>query len=146
MGWADAGHVYAVTGETVTDADLAKAGYVIDLYSNTTPAASGDMRARDVKLLRDAHAWQASWQAGQVDVPGRMEVRSLDQDGVRVTPANEDSPFLAHFARLAVCRLSWMRTRSVSLRRAGDAGPDARAALTGDTRIVDHDGEQWEPL
>lgn len=146
MPWATAGYVESITGKTVTDTQLTQAQGVIDLYSGTTEEAAGDLSARDRKYLKMAVAYQAPWMGAQVDVFTRVNVKSLHQDGVQIVYADEDAPFLAHFARLALSKLSWMGTRSVSLRLPGDVDPDALAALRGDTRVVDRDGERWSPL
>jgi hypothetical protein len=148
MPWATIGYTASITGAEVTDGQLAQAQAVIDLYSNVTPAASGDqtLTARDRRLLAAAHAYQTVWMAAQVDVHTRTEVASLDQDGVRVVPGHEDALYLAPLARRALGRLSWMRSRSVAVRRPGDADPGASGSARGDTRTADRDGETWTPL
>ncbi len=149
MTWADAGFTLAITGVTVSPEQLAQAQGVIDLTSGTTEDAAVDLalRPRDLRYLRMAVAYQAAWMSTQIDLFARTEVSSLNQDGLQMTPGHADALLLAPLARRALHRLSWRRTRSVSVRGTDpDADLDALAALRHDTRVIDRDGETWEPL
>lgn len=111
--WADAVDVFELTGVSVTPDKLTQAQGVMDIYSGVVIEAQANLRARDRRLLRMATAYQAAWQAAQVDVTSRTEVKDLHQDGVWITPAGEDSLFLAPLARRCLGQLSWKRARSV---------------------------------
>lgn len=143
MPWCTVVDVANLTGAQVDEYRLVQAQGVIDLYSGTTEQAAAEIAARDLYYLRMAVAYQAPWMEAQVDVFTRVDVKSLDQDGVRLAYSHEDAPHLAHLARLALSQLSWRRPRSVSVRPPGSG---ARAAPPLDTRVVDREEEEWEPL
>lgn len=115
MAWATEAEVLALTGTAVTAAHLTQAQGVIDLFSGATETTE-DLNVRNLRLLKAAAAYQAAWMAAQVDVPGRVEVSRVDQDGVEVHPAHEDALVLAPLARRALAQLSWRRRATVTVR------------------------------
>jgi hypothetical protein len=135
--WCDIAFVRQVTGVDVTDADLGQAQPVIDLYSNVTVAASGDVKSGDLYRLRLALAYQCAWQSQQIDTHSRIDVSYLEQDAVRVSflsdggdGSRNDALILAPLAKRAIERLSWKRSRSVRVDPPGvhSRNPTRRAA------------------
>lgn len=118
MPWADATYTENTTGVVVTEAQLAQAQGMIELFSGVTEdyALSG----RDVRHLRMAVAYQAAWLKGQIDVTTRTDVSSVTQDEMSFQYANQEAPVLAPLARVALKRLSWKGTRSTMVRRPVD--------------------------
>src|SRR5438105_4735735 len=108
MAWATEDEVLAVTGVTVTGEQLTAAHGLIDLFSGIGPATEG-LAARDLRLLRQAVAYQTVWMAAQVDPLTRTSVTSLEQDGVKVAPGEPADLLLAPLAKLALQQLSWNR-------------------------------------
>lgn len=115
MGWASAAEALVITGATVTDAQLDQAQSVLDLYADVTTAALPGLAARNVRLLKAAHAYQAVWMANQIDVLTRTAVASISQDGVSVVPAGPDALHLAPLAAKALSHLSWFRNATVTV-------------------------------
>lgn len=114
--WATPEQVLAVTGVSVTDAQLTQAQSVIDIFSNITFDDADTISLRDTRLISLATCYQAVWQANQIDVTTRTDVSALTQDGIQVTPRGADSLLLAPLAKRCLDRLSWRKARSVRVR------------------------------
>jgi hypothetical protein len=113
--WASTVDVLAYTNTTVTDAQITVANGVIDLFSGVTDAASGNLSARDLRLLKQATAYQTVWQVAQVDPLTRTDVASLSQDGTSFTTptGNDDALLLSPHAKRCLDRLSWRKSRTL---------------------------------
>lgn len=147
--WTTPADVLALTGVTVTAAQLSQAQGILDLFSGTTLAAIDDISDRDLRFLKMAAGYQAAWIAGQVDVMTRMDVKSLSQDGMSFTPADTDALTVAPLARRCLDRLSWNRPQSLRVSGCHDAryptfADYAHAWLT-DQPEVDNSPD-WQPL
>jgi hypothetical protein len=147
--WVTAARALELIGETVTDADIARAQPVIELYSGTSPDADADHTARTLRALEYAVSYQAAWMATQIDTTARMDVSTLSQDGVSLTPAHEDAQLLAPLAKRWLDRLPWRRSRSVWT----GSKPGATRELLEQARenVVyeaddERDGQEWIPL
>jgi hypothetical protein len=110
--WCTGAEATAITGVTVTDAQVQVAQGVIDIYSNRTAAASGVFSARDLGWLKAATAWQAAWQPQQAGYTARSRVSSVSQDGLSVQFADNASQHLAPLADRALRNLSWKGKRT----------------------------------
>jgi hypothetical protein len=126
MAWADTTYTASITGVTVTDALVTQAQAVIELFSGVTESYA--LKARDVRHLRMAVAYQAAWTKSQIDVTSRTDVSQVTQDEMSFTTAHEDAQIVAPLAQRALKRLSWKTSRSVRLRRPVD--PSERRDLT----------------
>jgi hypothetical protein len=138
MAWADPAYTVSITGVTVTEAHVTQAQAVIELFSGVTESYA--LKARDVRHLRMAVAYQAAWIKPQIDVTSRTDVSQVTQDEMSFTVAHEDAQILAPLAQRALKRLSWKTSRSVRLRRPVD--PSERRDLeqefvtdTGDSEL-----------
>ncbi|MFB9383263.1 hypothetical protein ACFFTK_08940 [Pseudonocardia petroleophila] len=100
----------------MTSLQLAQASGVVTLYCGRTADSAERMSRRDLYWLKQATAWQATWQAGQVSFEERSSVASLDQDGIKATFSREWQMVLAPLAARALKNLSWKRTRVVNQR------------------------------
>jgi hypothetical protein len=123
MTWADAVDVKALTGAVVTDALIDQATAVIELtgggrLAKLDPAYVSE---RNLDWLRRAVCYQAAFMADQPDYFARMDVSSLNQDGIQAT-LKGDSLILAPLARRCLKRLSWrgVRTITPSINRTTD--------------------------
>lgn len=120
MTWATINDVAAYTRVTVDGATLDVAQGTIDLFCNVTEAASGSLKARDLRMLKMATAYQAGWLAGQPDVMSRLDIKSVNQDGMAFDPAHRDALVLSPLAQRCLARLSWRRNRSVPIGHPDD--------------------------
>lgn len=149
MAWATAAEVLTITGVSVTDAEVLLAQPIIELFSSTTPDADDDQSARTLHVLKYATAYQAAWMKEQIDVTARVDVASLSQDGVSLTPANDDAQLLAPLANRWLGKLPWRRSRSVFtggrtvLARSGIQQARENVVYEADD---DADGKPWIPL
>jgi hypothetical protein len=110
--WVTGAEASAITGITVSDAQVQVAQGVIDIYSNRTAAASGVFSKRDLNWLKAATAWQAAWQPAQAGYTSRSRVKSVSQDGLSVTFPDMASQDLAPLAGRALRNLSWKGKRT----------------------------------
>ncbi len=143
--WASVAEVLAYTGSTVTDAQITAANGVIDLFAGVTDTTRANLGARDLRLLKQATAYQTVWQIGQVDPFTRTDVKTADQDGADFTLSHDDALLLAPLAKRCLDRLSWHRARSVKLAR----GTRRYATLEAysDAWLADEvPGSVWVPL
>jgi hypothetical protein len=118
MAWADATYTESITGVAVTAGQVTQAQTMIELFSGVTEQYK--LRARDVRYLKMAVAYQAAWINGQIDVTTRSDVSQVTQDEMSFTNATVDAAVLAPLATRALRRLSWKTNRSVRLRRPVD--------------------------
>jgi len=147
--WTTPADVLALTGVTVTLAQLSQAQGIIDLYSGATLAAVDDIGDRDLRLLAMAAGYQVVWQVAQIDVLTRVDVKSASQDGASFTPASSDAMLLAPLAQRCLDQLSWNRPRSLRVQGCGERryptlAAYAHAWLT-DTPEID-ESPDWKPL
>lgn len=132
--WATAQDVLGLTKVTVEDDDLIQAQATIDLHAARIYADRDRIGARDRHWLKLACAYQAAWLAGQPDAFERIEVESTGStNGVKMTPK---ALTLGPFARRALKRVSWLRSRSLRVRAPGDISD----------RDVEYTGGEWRPL
>lgn len=143
MAWADVTYTGNITGVVVTESHIAQAQGMIELFSGVTEQYK--LKARDVRHLRMAVAYQAAWLKGQIDVMTRTDVGQVTQDEMSFTynPANPEAPVLGPLARAALKRLRWKGTRSIKLRRPKD--PADRMDAT-EAFVTDEDECGYRPL
>lgn len=147
--WTTTADVLTLTGVTVTDADIAQAGAVIDVCSGVTysTALAAELSARDLRLLGLAVAYQAAWAKQQVDLYSRTDVSRVQQDGVTVDPANPDALFTAPLAARALAALSWnRRNRSTKVRRPQRTGQYRTLEQYAAAWLSDESPDSWWPL
>lgn len=148
--WTSPGEVLSLTGVAVTEAQLAYAQGVIDIYSGTTTAAIDDIGDRDLRLLKMAAGYQAVWQIQQVDVTSRSDVTDVSQDGMSFKPLDADALVLAPLARRCLERLSWLKSRALGVRHQHSARRFPRVEVWQDAWLRDEEGAQsvldWRPL
>lgn len=144
MGWATADEVYEVTGREVSPEALALAQTMIEMFAGTTTISSDDglISSTNLRLLKNAVAFQAVWLDAHPDVLEAMDVEGVSQDGLNAQYANANAHLLAPLATRALNRLSWrreIRTRaSRAMRAASDRG-------NRDSAVRD-DQYAWAPL
>jgi hypothetical protein len=141
MAWADVEYTGNITGVVVTESHIAQAQGHIELFSGVTEDYV--IKARDVRHLRMAVAYQAAFVKGQIDLHNRTDVSQVTQDEMSLQYANAEAPVLAPLARVAIKRLSWKGNRSVRTPRPQDA------VITWDPEqefVTDTGGPPYRPL
>ncbi|RAJ70277.1 hypothetical protein K378_01442 [Streptomyces sp. Amel2xB2] len=140
--WASTGQVTDITTATVTETQLVQAQASVEMFSNRIYADSDRIRPRDLYWLRLAVAYQAAWEAGQFDLNTRLDTTSAQQDGA-VATLGDRAVILGPRAKQALQRCSWMRSRSVHIRSAFEAG-----SAYGRDPLVDSEGDEhlWRPM
>lgn len=132
--WATVADVHNFTGVTVVDADVNEAQGIIDVYAGITTVAIANLKARDIRLLKQAVCYQAAWAAKQIDVFTRVDVQSVNQDGMNFTITDPDAMIIAPLARRCLDRLTWRKPRSVNVRRTDSYGN--RAEITSEADFL----------
>ncbi len=134
----------------VTAEQISAASAVVEIFSNVTTDAIAALKPGDLRHIRKAVAYQAVWQAAQVDLLTRMDVDNLNQDGIEYSKADPDAHILAPLAKQCLIRLSWRRSRSLlpltpeqALRLRGFLTPGT--TLTGAEEFLD-DRLTWERM
>lgn len=150
-GWATTGDVRSITGETITEDDLADAQNVIELYASRTYTGSSvnsSIRQKDLDWLKKAVAYQAAWMPTQPGYLGKHSVKEVSQDGAQIvyagsTQANNSALImLAPLAMRALKNVSWLRSRTIKVKSPTFQGDHPSY---GDyKRNDDHPG--WRPM
>ncbi len=119
MAWATVAETFTYTGITVTEAEVAQAQFIVELFSDTTEDASdeGLISTKNLRFLKMAVAYQAAWITEHPDLFTHVDVSTMLQDGLQFTRGHENAMLLAPFARRAINRLSWKRNRNIKVRR-----------------------------
>lgn len=148
MSWATIQDVATYTGATVTDAVIAQAQAIIELFADVTEDASdaGAISGKNLRLLSMAVSYQAVWMQQSPDMFTHQDAQSVQQDSVVFTPAHANASLLAPLAKRCVDRLSWRRNRGVRIGpMAGGAGRIPRRMNTTNA-VLDDDDPRWRPL
>ena len=152
--WATTADVSALTGVSVTDAEISTAQGIIGLFAEVTPDAAFDedgdptgmISPKNLRLLKMATAYQTVWMRERPDIFTSVDVSSYSEDGLSATHANTTAALLAPLARRAVYRLTWMRPNR-SIRVGKGLNPEFAPALYGgrDSAVAD-DEKNWTPM
>lgn len=143
MAWATADDVYTVTGREASVESLALAQTMIEIFSGTTELASDDdlIASRNLRLLRNAVAFQAIWLDVHPDVVEAMDVEGVSQDGLNAQYATANAHLIAPMAQRCLSRLSWFKAIRVgAARRAAASDRGNRDSAVRDDQYV------WTPL
>lgn len=111
--WATPDEASAITGQTITQAQLDVAYHVVEMYAGAVIDSRANLTNRDLRLLKKAEAYQAAWMAAQIDLTGRSDATLVSQDGLQYSKGDQDMHILGPLAKKALTKLSWMRTRTI---------------------------------
>jgi hypothetical protein len=138
--WATTADVLALTGSTVTDADVVRANAMVEIFAGRLyTMAATRTGARDAEWMRRAVAFQVPWIAAQPDLFERLDLATME--GLEL---KETGLVLAPYTKAALNKLSWRRTRSLHI---GSAFVDGPGALSADPLSEVNDrAEQWSPM
>lgn len=147
MTWATTGDVLTYTGATVTAAQVAQAQAVVEVFADTTTAASdaGNISAKNLRLLKQAVSYQAAWITAHPDQFTNVDLSNFNQDQVSGTLAHANALILAPLAKRCIDRLSWKRVRPLRIGAAGGYGGIPRT-MNLTSAVADDDDPRWEPL
>lgn len=147
MAWATDAETLAYTGITPTSAQLAQAQGVIELFADTTVAASdaGNISPKNLRLLKQATAYQAAWISQHPDAFTSMDTTSFSQDQVSATLLHANAGILAPLAKRCVDRLSWKRIRPLRIGRRADA-PSIPRTMNTTSAVMDDRDPRWQPM
>lgn len=150
MTWCTPEQANTITNkDDFTQGELDFAYQIVELFTNVTTDAEATLKPRDLRNLRKAEAFHALWLRSQVDYTSRTDVDRISQDGVQFSKADPDTHTLAPLAKLAVQRLSWRQTRSMT-----PLTPQQALYLRGVRTVGVYDGteewlddrDHWEPI
>lgn len=146
MPWATTGDVLFYTGLTATNAQVAQAQAVIELFADTTESASnaGNISEKNLRILKQAVAYQAGWITEHPDVFTSMDTTSVSQDQVAATWAHANAGILAPLAKRCVDRLSWKRIRPLRIRKRVDW--QVPRLMNTTSVLLDEEDPRWQPL
>jgi hypothetical protein len=115
--WCTAADVLNFTGQTVTDDQALQGQALIELVQGFVGGLPDDVwvSPRDLEWLKRASAYETVWMLAQPDLFSRMDFVALAQDGESST-LRDSALYLAPLARMAIKRLSWKGTRSITVR------------------------------
>jgi hypothetical protein len=144
--WATAGDVAAYTGITATAAQVAQAQAVVEVFADTTTAASdaGNISEKNLRLLKQAVAYQAAWITQHPDAFTNVDLTNFNQDQVSGTLAHANALILAPLAKRCIDRLSWKRMRPLRIGRRG--GRPVSPYLNTTSASRDENDPRWRPL
>lgn len=118
--WITEAEALSITGEALTDAQISKAQIIIDIFSGVSADVDRTaLRARDLLYLQRATALQAVWMVRNRDILTRMDLESLTQSGLQMTPTSSDDWFLAPASKRYLKALSWKQTNTISPNPSG---------------------------
>lgn len=130
--WVDIDQVLSLTGETVTETNMAVAQGILSVITEVDPELlPTDLRDSDRRKLEDMLSYQAPWVAKRVDLFAEVDVSRVSQDGLSVDYASQYSTKLAPLAMMCFQRLSWNR-RGIKTKKRGRRFsdiPDVQAAV-----------------
>lgn len=142
--WATPADVLALLGQEVTDEIVGTANTVIEIlggriYSIAAPRTG----ARDLEWMKRAVVFEAVWITGQPDFFTRLDVQAITE-GRRSIGVKDLSLMLAPMAKMALRRVSWLKSRSLHVRTPFQ---DGMSPISPDPDSSANDAyESWSPM
>lgn len=114
---ANVEEVQNLTGVTVKTDQIRQAQGIIDLVSGRSLDDVTRLSSRDQAYLKSAVIYQAAWMDSHPEVVSTMDVSSISQPDLNVRFRDDrEAHLLAPLAQVALRRVSWRRSKSVSAR------------------------------
>lgn len=140
--------VQQVTGAAVTEAQLATAQAIVSVFAGIDLDPARDLTAagylaRDRRLLKAAVIWQAVYVKAHPDAvqqAGNLVAASANGVSVSYDETGSSGAILSPLAKLSLGRLSWRKSRAVSVVR------EARRVWATQTLTSDGSDAEWRPL
>lgn len=105
--------VAAITGVTVSAELIAQATAIIELAMGIDLSNLANLRAINRRWAVYGICYQAAWMPGQPDLMSRIDVTTISQDGLALTPRDRNSLIIAPLASKALRRVTWKRSRTI---------------------------------
>ncbi|MFD9464374.1 hypothetical protein [Streptomyces sp. NPDC060027] len=148
MAWATTSDVITYAGQNATAAQVEQAQALVEVFADTTEDASdaGNIRPKNLRLLKLAVAYQAAWITQHPDAFTNIDVSQVQQDGVVATMQHNNALVLAPMAKRCIDRLSWRRTRALRIGRMAGAGSGIPRRMNLTSVDADDNDPRWRPL
>lgn len=153
--WATTADVTNITGATVTDIDIVKAQFIIELFSDVSPDSSfeastpsqptGMVSQKNLRYLKFAVAYQVTWMQEHPDVFTNVDVTTMSEDGLSLTQAHANAAILAPLAKRSIDRLTWRRPNR-SLRIGKKLDPAFQYNYGSRDSAIADDARDWNSL
>lgn len=118
--WADVADVLETTDIVVDDSTVTTAQFHIELACGRLYMDTERIGARDLYWLKRAVAYQAAWLPSQPDWAQRLEI-TADGSASSATQFGPQALRIAPYARQALGRVSWLRSRGLAVPIVGDS-------------------------
>jgi hypothetical protein len=142
MAWVTEDEVATITGRDATAESIAAAQVIVEIFAGTTELASDAevISSRNLRLLKNAVAFQAVWLDSHPDVLDAMDVQGVSQDGLNAQYATANAHILAPLTDRCIKRLSWMAQIRVRGARGYTSDRGNRDSAARDDRF------EWSPM
>lgn len=114
MTWATPVEASAISGMNITQTDLNKAQSILEIWvGDIGEDRMGNLKSRDVKLLKKAVSYQAAWMLSKPELLGRSDTDNVLQDELQFSKGDIDMHVIAPLAKASIMKLSWRRARTI---------------------------------
>lgn len=127
--WCTVAEAAAITNETLTTGDLVRANQILEIFVGVTPEsrdAIAKKSSRNIRLLKQAEAFQAAWMKSKPALLERSDVDNVIQDSLQFSKSDQDAHVLAPLAKAAIQRISFRGARTIM-----PLSPSQAAAIRG---------------
>ena len=143
--WATAADVFQITGSTVSDTDVQRAQFIIELFADVSAdGASEFLSTKNLRLLKFAVAYQTAWMGQHPDVYTNVDITNASEDGLSFAHSHKNAAILAPLARRSVDRLTWRRPNR-SIRVGKHLNPAFQFQWGSRDSAVADDARDWSP-
>lgn len=115
--WATIADVAAITGQVVIQDQIDQANSVIEVIAGRIyTLAVTNTGSRDLEWMKRAVAYQVAWTLAQPDLLQRIDFTKISEGAGRPVEIKDHALVLAPFAKRALGRVSWLKSRSLHVR------------------------------
>jgi len=145
--WATVADVFGITGVTVTDVEITRAQFIIELFADVSVdgATAQMVSTKNLRLLKFATAYQTVWMQEHPDVFTNVDITSFSEDGLSTTQAHVNAAILAPLAKRSIDRLTWRRTNR-SIRIGRKLNPAFQYQWGDRDSAIADDSRDWTPM
>lgn len=142
--WATPADVLALLGQEVDDATVGTANVVIEILGGRIyTIAASRTGTHDLEVMKRAVVFESVWITGQPDFFTRLDVNAITE-GRRSIGVKDLSLILAPMAKMALRRVSWLKSRSLHVRSPFQ---DGLSPISPNPDSAANDAyERWAPM